>query len=407
MSEKVDSRCFIAAEERETLLFSRLPERIANAKQNSAYYRALFAGIDESLAGSRANLSRFPVTRKFSQPEKQKANPPFGGLNCIDKGEMVRIFQSPGPLYEPQTDESDYWRMGQAFSAAGFRSGDLVHNTLSYHFSPGGFIMDSGARACGCAVFPAGVGNTEAQLEAIQQLQPTGFTGTPSYLLELLSRYAAANDNQQCSIKKALVSGEAVTADMQQAFDEFGVQVCQAYATAELGLIAYQAPGEEGLIVAEDIIVEVVDPEGYPVAEGEVGEVVVTTLNSKFPLIRYATGDLSARMAVPKGSERTNIRLKGWLGRADSAVKIKGLFVYPHQVQEICRRHNLKGSLMIEREGHKDSITFCCQESDTPASEILTTLQSVTKLNGNIQFMPSGGLPAELPLIDDRRDHSA
>lgn len=401
MSETLDSKSFLSAEDREVALFADLPEKIASAKLNSGHYAKLFAGIDEQLAANRANLCRFPITRKSSLPEQQKKIAPFGGINCIDAGDMVRVFQSPGPLYEPQTAEQDYWRMGQAFYAAGFRAGELVHNTLSYHFSPGGFIMDSGARACGCAVFPAGVGNTDAQIEAIKQLRPTGYSGTPSYLIELLSRYKQA-DSQPCSINKAMVSGEPVTAEMQQEFQRNGIRVYQAYATAELGLIAYQAEGEQGLIVAEDIIVEVVDPEGYPVPEGDVGEVVVTTLNSKFPLIRFATGDLSAKMPIPKESSRTNTRLKGWLGRADSAVKVKGLFVYPHQVEEICRRHNVKGSLKIERQGHKDSITFFCQQGDSSVNDIQSTLQSVTKLKGEVLFMPAG-MPNELPLIDDKR----
>ncbi len=299
--------------------------------------------------------------------------------------------------------------MGRACHAAGFRSGDVVHNTLSYHFSPGGFIMDGGARACGCAVFPAGVGNTEAQLEAIKQLHPTGYTGTPSYLLTLLTKYQEQY-GQPPSIIKALVSGEAVTAEMQQAFTDKGIAVFQAYASAELGLIAYQVPDEQGLVVAEDIIVEIVDPDGTPVQPGEVGEVVVTSLDEKFPLIRYATGDLSAYIGSPSDSPRTNARVKGWLGRADSAVKVKGLFVYPHQIQEVCRRHEIKGSLMIERDGFNDTITFFChdnrsqdvrsQSKQVTADEIQATLQSVTKLKGKVQFVNNS---EQQPLINDLR----
>lgn len=289
--------------------------------------------------------------------------------------------------------------MGRAFYAAGFRRGDLVHNTLSYHFSPGGFIMDGGARACGCAVFPAGVGNTEAQIEAIKQLQPTGYTGTPSYLLTLLQKYQEQY-GELPSFTKALVSGEAVTEDMQQAFTDKGIAVFQAYASAELGLIAYQVAGEQGLVIAEDIIVEIVAPDGIPVQLGEVGEVVVTSLDEKFPLIRYATGDLSAYLDSGSDSPRTNARIKGWMGRADSAVKVKGLFVYPHQIQEVCRRHEIKGSLKIEREGFSDTITFCCHDVHVSAEDIQATLQSVTKLKGNVQFVAND---ADQPLINDLR----
>ncbi len=260
--------------------------------------------------------------------------------------------------------------------------------------------MDGGARACGCAVFPAGVGNSEAQIEAIKQLQPTGYTGMPSYLITLLTKYQEQY-GEKPSINKALVSGEAVTADMQKAFSDMGIAVSQAYASAELGLIAYQVSGEQGLVIAEDIIVEIVDPDGIPVQLGEIGEVVVTSLDEKFPLIRYATGDLSAYIERDSGSPRTNMRIKGWMGRADSAVKVKGLFVYPHQIQEVCRRHDITGSLKIERDGFSDTITFCCQEDHVSADDIQATLQSVTKLKGKVQFVPNS---AEQPLINDLRN---
>ncbi len=404
MNELFDTKESLSSSEREELLFQCLPALIEEAKQRSEHYAKHFAGLNPAMANSREGLAQFPITRKFNVPGQQQLKPPFGGLNSVVIGQMARVFQSPGPFYEAQTDESDFWRMGRAFHAAGFRRGDLIHNTLSYHFSPGGFIMDGGARACGCAVFPAGVGNTEAQIEAIKQLQPTGYTGTPSYLLTLLEKYQAQY-GQPPSITKALVSGEAVTPEMQQAFNDKGIAVFQAYASAELGLIAYQVPEEQGLVVAEDIIVEIVDPDGVPVQPGEVGEVVVTSLDEQFPLIRYATGDLSAYIEVPSGSSRTNMRIKGWLGRADSAVKVKGLFVYPHQIQEVCRRHDVRGSLMIERDGYSDSITFCClddgsHDKHAVANDIQTTLQSVTKLKGNVLFVDNS---AEQPLINDLR----
>ncbi|MBD2853924.1 AMP-binding protein [Vibrio parahaemolyticus] len=399
MNELFDAKESLSPDEREESLFQRLPTLIENAKANSEHYGNIFADIDASIASNREGLAQFPITRKFNVPSQQQLKPPFGGLNSVAIGQMARVFQSPGPLYEAQTDESDFWRMGRAFYAAGFRRGDLVHNTLSYHFSPGGFIMDGGARACGCAVFPAGVGNTEAQIEAIKQLQPTGYTGAPSYLLTLLQKYQEQY-GELPSFTKALVSGEAVTADMQQVFTDKGIAVFQAYASAELGLIAYQVAGEQGLMIAEDIIVEIVDPDGIPVQLGEVGEVVVTSLDEKFPLIRYATGDLSAYLDSGSDSPRTNARIKGWMGRVDSAVKVKGLFVYPHQIQEVCRRHEIKGSLKIERDGFSDTITFCCHDVHVSAEDIQATLQSVTKLKGNVQFVAND---ADQPLINDLR----
>lgn len=402
MSDLFDAKEAQSAQARECDLFERLPPLIEHAKRNSEHYAAIFADLDPKLAVSRENLSRFPITRKFNLPAQQKERPPFGGINSANIGQMARVFQSPGPLYESQSNELDHWRMGRAFHAAGFRAGDLVHNTLSYHFSPGGFIMDGGARACGCAVFPAGVGNTDAQIEAINQLQPTGYTGTPSFLIALLTRYQELHGDS-CSISKALVSGEAVTADMLQVFSDVGIAVAQAYASAELGLIAYQVDGELGLVVAEDIIVEIVDPEGVPVQQGETGEVLVTSLDDKFPLIRYATGDLSAQLPNNEKSQRSNMRLKGWLGRADSAVKVKGLFVYPHQVQEICRQHDIKGSLVIERQNFKDTITFFCQDSHVSADELQATMQSVTKLKGDVLFVPNQQ-DTQQPLINDLRD---
>ena len=400
MNELFDAKESLPSTEREESLFKRLPTLIENAKAHSEHYAKLFADIDPTAVSCREGLSKLPITRKFNVPRQQQLKPPFGGLNSVSIGQMARVFQSPGPLYEAQTDEADFWRMGRAFHAAGFRRGDLVHNTLSYHFSPGGFIMDGGARACGCAVFPAGVGNSEAQIEAIKQLQPTGYTGTPSYLITLLTKYQEQY-GEKPSINKALVSGEAVTADMQKAFSDMGIAVSQAYASAELGLIAYQVSGEQGLVIAEDIIVEIVDPDGMPVQSGEIGEVVVTSLDEKFPLIRYATGDLSAHIERESDSPRTNMRVKGWMGRADSAVKVKGLFVYPHQIQEVCRRHEITGSLKIERDGFSDTITFCCQEDHVSADDIQATLQSVTKLKGKVQFVPNS---AEQPLINDLRN---
>ncbi|MEK2059227.1 AMP-binding protein [Vibrio parahaemolyticus] len=399
MNELFDAKESLSPAEREESLFQRLPTLIENAKAHSDHYAKLFADIDPTAVSCREGLSKLPITRKFNVPSQQQLKPPFGGLNSVAIGQMARVFQSPGPLYEAQTDESDFWRMGRAFHAAEFRRGDLVHNTLSYHFSPGGFIMDGGARACGCAVFPAGVGNTEAQIEAIKQLQPTGYTGTPSYLLTLLQKYQEQY-GELPSFTKALVSGEAVTAEMQQAFIKKGIAVSQAYASAELGLIAYQVAGEQGLVIAEDIIVEIVDPDGMPVPPGEVGEVVVTSLDEKFPLIRYATGDLSAYIENDANSPYTNMRIKGWMGRADSAVKVKGLFVYPHQIQEVCRRHDIKGSLKIERDGFNDAITFCCHDVHVSAEDIQATLQSVTKLKGNVQFVAND---ADQPLINDLR----
>ncbi|OLQ89716.1 AMP-dependent synthetase [Vibrio ponticus] len=400
MNDLFDDKESKDAAQRERDLFAKLPSVIESAIQQSAHYGALYSHVDSSEVIDRQTLATLPITRKFHLPMQQKQHPPCGGINAVALGQLARVFQSPGPLYEGQSHEQDFWRTGRAFYAAGFRAGELVHNSFSYHFSPGGFIMDGGARACGCAVFPAGVGNTEAQLEAIHQLQPSGYTGTPSYLANLLEQYQCIYQ-VPISITKALVSGEAVTADMQALFDQHGVSVAQAYASAELGLIAYQVAGEMALVVAEDIIVEIVDPDGNPVEIGEVGEVVVTSFDEKFPLIRYATGDLSAQVDQDASSLHTNMRLKGWMGRADSAIKVKGLFIYPHQVQEICRRHAVRGSLLIDSDGLKDTITFYCHDNHVSAEDIQATLKSVTKLKGDVIFAPN---EQEVPsLIEDRR----
>lgn len=320
---------------------------------------------------------------------------------------MARLFQSPGPIYDPQGKGDDWWRMGRAFFAAGFRPGDIVHNCLSYHLTPGGFIFDSGARACGCVVVPAGVGQSEAQVKAISDLKPTGYSGTPSFLKILIEK-AEELGADISSIKRALVSGEALPESLRSWFAERDIAMLQCYASADLGLIAYESDAKDGMIVAEDIILEIVRPgTGEPVAEGEVGEVVVTTLNMDYPLIRFATGDLSAIAVGESACGRTNHRIKGWMGRADQTTKIKGMFVHPQQIGEIVKRHGdiAKARLVVTRENDNDVMTLTCEGiDDSQIDAIAETLASVCKLRGTVLAAEVGSLPNDGKVIDDQRD---
>ncbi len=393
---------------REDTLFAALPAQVAHARDHAPHYAAALAGVDPAAVTDRAVLAALPVTRKSDLMALQKALPPFGGLNAAAPGALGRLFQSPGPIYDPEGRDDDYWRTSRALFAAGFRPGDIVHNTFAYHLTPGGFIMDGGARALGCAVIPAGVGNTEQQLQVIADLRPTAYAGTPSFLATLLEKAAAA-DIDVSSITKALVSGEALPASLRAGLGERGVAVFQCYATADLGLIAYESQAAEGLIVDEGVIVEVVRPgTGDPVPEGEVGEVVVTTFSPDYPLIRFATGDLSAVLAGTSPCGRTNMRLKGWMGRADQTTKVKGMFVHPSQVAEVVRRHPevARARLVVDREDDNDVMTLFCEgRTDQPglADAIAASVHSVCKLRGRVVFAAPGALPNDGKVIDDVR----
>ncbi|HRC70464.1 MAG TPA: AMP-binding protein, partial [Candidatus Competibacter denitrificans] len=326
-------------EQREQDLMAKLGRQLIHAKENAPYYRRLLADVDPASVTSRAALAALPLTRKRDLIELQKQNPPFGGLNTLPAGKALRVFASPGPIYELQGAEADPWRMARVLYAAGFRAGDLAHNCFAYHFTPGAYIFEEGARALGCAVFPGGTGQTEQQVQAMVDLRPNGYIGTPSFLKIILDK-ADELKADISSLRKAAVSGEAVHPAVRQALRERGMTIRQSYATADLGAIAYESEAEEGLIVEEDALLEIVRPgTGDPVAVGEVGEIVVTTFNPTYPLIRFATGDLSAILAGTSPCGRTNVRIKGWMGRADQTTKVKGMFVHPEQIADIARHH--------------------------------------------------------------------
>lgn len=396
---------------REARLMAALSLQIAHAQRHSPAFAEILHGVDAASITSREALAGLPVTRKSALVEMKKQSPPFGGLTTVATGALAKVFQSPGPIYDPEGKRPDYWHLARALFAAGFREGDLIHNTFSYHFTPAGSMLETGAHALGCAVFPAGVGQTELQVTAIADLKPQGYVGTPSFLKIILDK-AAQMGADVSSLSKALVTAEALPNSLRQEFGERGVQTKQCYATADFGLIAYETPALEGMVVEETLIVEIVRPgTGEPVAEGEVGEVVVTTLNPDYPLIRFATGDLSAVLPGISPCGRTNIRIKGWLGRADQTTKVKGMFVHPAQVVAVLKRHPqvLKGRLVVERDGHSDVMTLHCEVREDGGPEqrqaIAATIREVCKLRGNVNFVPPGSLPDDGKVIDDIRKY--
>lgn len=392
---------------REAALFDRLPGILKSAIAAPAYADRL-KGIDLASVTNREALATLPVLRKGELSALQKGALPFGGFIAKEPGSFGRLFTSPGPIFEAEPASPDPWRAARGLFAAGFRRGDVVLNTFSYHLTPGGFIMDSGARALGCAVIPAGPGNTEQQFELIEAYRPSAYCGTPDFL-KILIDGAAANGRDISSIKRALVSGAAFPKSLQEKFAEHGIAVSQAYATADLGFIAYETSAREGLVVNEDIIVEIVRPgTGDPVTEGEVGEIVVTTLDPHHPMIRLALGDLTAILPGASPCGRTNMRIKGWMGRADQATKVKGMFVRPEQVAEIGRRHPELGRLrlVVTRESETDMMTLiaeCASGSDALVAAVTDTLHAVTKLKGMVSIVPSGSLPNDGKVIADER----
>ena len=356
---------------REAALMAALPRQIANAQQTSPAFASILAGTDAAGVDTREALARLPVTRKYELLERQQAERTrtvFGGFSALGFGpDMRRVFASPGTIYEPEGTRADYWRMARALFAAGFRSGELVHNSFSYHFVPAGSMMETGAHALGCTVFPGGTGQTEQQVQAMVDLQPAGYIGTPSFL-KIIVEKAAALDTPLPSITKALVSGEACPPSLRDWLAERGIAAYQCYATADLGLIAYETEAREGLVLDEGVIVEIVRPgTGNPVPEGEVGELVVTTLNPDYPLIRFGTGDLSAVLPGTCPTGRTNTRIKGWMGRADQTTKVRGMFVHPGQVAEVVRRlpEVIKARLVVGGEMANDHMTLHLETDST------------------------------------------
>ena len=393
---------------READLMARLPRLVAHAQRNSAYFARHFAGVDADAVCSRAALAALPLTRKCDLAERQRAEPPFGGLNATPVAALARVFASPGPIYDPEGRGEDWWRFARALNAAGFVAGELVHNTFSYHFTPAGSMLEGAAQKIGCPVFPAGVGQTEQQVRAIADLKPSAYVGTPSFLRIILEK-ADERRSDASSLKKALVSGEALPGSLRQWLRARGIVVRQAYATADLGLIAYETEAEEGLIADEDVLIEIVRPgTGDPVGEGEVGEVVVTRFNDDYPLIRFATGDLSAVLPGPSPCGRTNLRIRGWLGRADQTTKVKGMFVHPAQVAEVVRRHPQIGRarLVVDNEEGSDRMRLYGEigvAADGLAAAVAASLREVTKLRGEFVSCSPGTLANDGKVIEDRR----
>jgi phenylacetate-CoA ligase len=397
------------AADRERSIFHALPGLLRHAIDNSAHYARVLAGIDPDIIVDRAALASIPVLRKSNLIDLQQSDLPFGGITATPLGRMARVFASPGPIYDPEGNRLDYWRFARAMFAAGFRPGDLVHNAFSYHLTPGGSMAESGARALGCPVIPAGTGQTEQQLRVINDLQPVAYTGTPSFLRILLEKGTELGLST-ASFRKALLSGEAVSAEVQRWLrEEHGIEAFQVYGTADLGLVAYETSARDGLVVDESIILEIVRPgTDEPVEPGQAGEVVVTVFNPDYPLIRFGTGDLSAVLAGESPCGRTNLRIRGWLGRADQATKVRGLFVHPQQVREILARHpELNGArLEVTADDGQDLMRVRCEaRADSPdlQERVAQSVRAVTGLRAEIQIVAPGSLPTDGKLIDDRR----
>ncbi|MDJ0958458.1 MAG: AMP-binding protein [Arenicellales bacterium] len=395
---------------RERELFAQLPQLIEHAQQNAPAVGEMLAGYEPAEISDRNALAQLPVLRKSELLIRQKGNRPFGGFATKPVNKTMRIYGSPGPIYEPEVDKPDYWRLARALFAAGFRADDIVHNAFSYHFTPAGAMLESGAFALGCAVFPAGVGQTELQAQTIAELKPTGYVGTPSFLRIILDK-AAELGHDTGSLNKALVSGEALPPSLRATINGHGISILQCYATADVGLIAYESEAQEGLIVDEQIIVEIVRPgTNEPVSEGEVGEVVVTTFNEDYPLIRFGTGDLSAILPEHSPCGRTNLRIKGWMGRADQTAKVRGMFVHPSQVHEVVKRHPQisRARLVVDNDGTSDIMILQCEASDgsdSLAEAIANSIRDVCKLRGSAKFVKPGSLPNDGKVIDDIRTY--
>ena len=402
------------AEERERDLMDKLARQVAHAKETTSHYFHALAGINPFGVVTREALARLPLTRKRDLIDLQTKSPPFGGLNSLSPHSAKRVFVSPGPIYEMQGKDIDPWRMARVLYAAGFRHGNLIHNCFSYHFTPGAFMFEGGARKLGCAVFPGGTGQTEQQVQAIADLRPRGYVGTPSFLRIIVEKAEELGVNIS-ALRKASVSGEALPAVTRDWLRERGITVRQCYATADIGAIAYETDAEDGLVVEEEVLVEIVRPgTGDPVAPGEVGEVVVTSFNADYPLIRFATGDLSAVLPGRSRCGRTNMRLKGWLGRADQTTKVKGMFVHPEQLAELARRHPeiQRLRLVVDNPGGQDRMVLHCAiaggseaGSAALATAIVASLRDLTKLRGEVAFCAPDSLPKDGKVIEDSRTY--
>lgn len=410
-----ESRFFDALETRdpevrENDLFPAMPAFLRDAVGKAPGWAEHLADIDPDSVTSREALAGLPVLRKSELLERQSASRPFGGFTTVPASELGRLFMSPGPIFDPEGKGKDWWRVGRALHAAGVRPGDIIHNSFAYHLTPAGHMFESGAHAIGCAVIPAGIGNTEMQIQAIEALRPNGYAGTPDYLKVLLDAAAEAGTDSS-SLKKGLVSGAALPPSLRGELSERGVDVVQCYGTADLGIVAYESEAREGMIVDERIIVEIVTPgTGDPVSPGDVGEVVVTSLNPDYPMIRFATGDMSAVLDGVSPCGRTNMRIKGWMGRADQAAKVKGMFVRPEQIADIARKHPELGRLrlVVGRQGEQDVMTLWAESADSGrdvSARIAETVQFVCKVRGAVELVSPGSLPNDGVVIADERSY--
>ena len=417
MSQHFDALETRAPDAREAALMAALPAQIAHAQAHAPAFAELLQGVDPARINSRAALATLPVIRKYELLERQKAaraagGSVFGGFSTLGFGAaMPRVFASPGTIYEPEGTRKDYWRMARTLFAAGFRPGELIHNCFSYHFTPAGSMMETGAHALGCTVFPGGIGQTEQQVAAMAELQPAGYIGTPSFLKIILEK-AAELGQALPSLRKALVSGEAFPPSLRDWMTAHGVDAYQCYATADVGLIAYETAAREGLVLDEGVLVEIVRPgTGDPVPEGEVGELVITTFNPDYPLIRFGTGDLSAILPGTCPTGRTGLRIKGWMGRADQTTKIRGMFVHPAQVAEIVKRFPevTKARLVVTGAMANDQMTLHVETQqladDALKSKLSEVVRDVTKLRGDVQLVAQGSLANDGKVIEDARSY--
>jgi phenylacetate-CoA ligase len=415
MAEHYDALETRDPEERERDLLARLAGQVAHAQARAPGFARILKNVDPREAGSRAGLARLPVTRKSDLKALQERAPPLGGLNATPVAKLAKLFVSPGPISEPEGHGRDWWRTGRALYAAGFRPGDLVTNTFAYHFTPAGSMMECAAFACGCTVIPAGVGQTEMQVATIERLRIVGYIGTPSFLKLIVEKADELKADLSC-LKKAMVGAEYLPPALRIALGERGLSVLQCYATADLGLVAYESRGPdgkacEGMIVDEGILLEIVRPgTGDPVPAGEVGEVVVTTFNPDYPLIRFATGDLSAVLPGRSPCGRTNVRIRGWMGRADQTTKVKGMFVHPSQVAEVLKRHPeiKRARLVVDQADGQDRMTLHGEvETAAPglAEALVATVREITKLRGEVRLRSPGELPNDGKVIEDARKY--
>jgi phenylacetate-CoA ligase len=416
MSDTLDSLESRPPEQRERELMARLPQLVARAKAAAGWSRIL-KDVNAANINSRAALATLPVTRKSELHDLQTQQAPFGGLNTTPVGQLARVYMSPGPIFDPEGRGQDWWRFARPLYAAGVRAGGLLQNCFSYHFTPAAFMVEGGAARLGCAVIPAGSGQTEMQVQAIHALRPDTYVGTPSFLKIIIEK-AQEMGTDISNIKRALVSAEALPESLRNWLTDHGVScVLQVYASADIGSIAYETHSggarDPGMVLDEDVILEIVRPgSGEPVAPGEVGEVVVTVFNPDYPLIRFATGDLSAILTdtPPSAGGRTNTRIKGWLGRADQTTKVRGMFVHPSQVHDIARRHPeiVKARLVVSGQMAEDAMTLHCEVAD-PASasgaDIVESIRKLTKLRGEVRFVAVGSLPNDGKVIADIRDY--